>query len=204
MIAWAGAERMALGLTDTMDAPPRARWLLDANADGAGRLHQHARGFLTMASFQFSRGDRRRCMGDRARRRRRARRPRRDALCAQRRSRRADEVDAHQSAIARRAHRQRIEHHWRHIATAARADIILIATPAQHLREAVSALAPHLKTATPVIASAKGIERGTHQFMTEVIAEAAPDGNAGDPVGAEFCRRRGARASDRRYAGGEG
>ena len=32
MIAWAGAERMALGLTDTMDAPPRARWLLDANA----------------------------------------------------------------------------------------------------------------------------------------------------------------------------
>src|SRR3982750_645039 len=32
MIAWAGAERMALGLTDTMDAPPRAPWLLDANA----------------------------------------------------------------------------------------------------------------------------------------------------------------------------
>jgi len=32
MIAWAGAERMALGLTDTMDAPPRARWLLDASA----------------------------------------------------------------------------------------------------------------------------------------------------------------------------
>jgi N6-L-threonylcarbamoyladenine synthase len=32
MIAWAGAERLALGLTDTMDAEPRARWLLDANA----------------------------------------------------------------------------------------------------------------------------------------------------------------------------
>jgi N6-L-threonylcarbamoyladenine synthase len=32
MIAWAGAERMALGLIDGMDAPPRARWLLDANA----------------------------------------------------------------------------------------------------------------------------------------------------------------------------
>jgi N6-L-threonylcarbamoyladenine synthase len=32
MIAWAGAERLALGLIDTMDAPPRARWLLDANA----------------------------------------------------------------------------------------------------------------------------------------------------------------------------
>src|SRR5882757_2291340 len=32
MIAWAGAERLALGLTDGMDAAPRARWLLDANA----------------------------------------------------------------------------------------------------------------------------------------------------------------------------
>jgi N6-L-threonylcarbamoyladenine synthase len=32
MIAWAGAERLALGMLDAMDAPPRARWLLDANA----------------------------------------------------------------------------------------------------------------------------------------------------------------------------
>jgi glycerol-3-phosphate dehydrogenase (NAD(P)+) len=60
-------------------------------------------------------------------------------------------------------------------AVAGRADIILIATPAQHLREAVSALAPHLAPATPIIATAKGIERGSHKFMTEVIAEAAPD-----------------------------
>src|SRR6266581_4824206 len=60
------------------------------------------------------------------------------------------------------------------IAAAASAKIILIATPAQNLREAVTMLAPHLKKATPVIAAAKGIERGTHKFMTEVIAEAAP------------------------------
>jgi N6-L-threonylcarbamoyladenine synthase len=32
MIAWAGAERLAMGLIDTMDAPPRARWPLDENA----------------------------------------------------------------------------------------------------------------------------------------------------------------------------
>ncbi|MGY4381205.1 N6-L-threonylcarbamoyladenine synthase [Bradyrhizobium sp. i1.3.6] len=32
MIAWAGAERLALGMIDTMEAQPRARWLLDANA----------------------------------------------------------------------------------------------------------------------------------------------------------------------------
>ena len=61
------------------------------------------------------------------------------------------------------------------IAAAARADIILIATPAQNLRDAVSRLAPHLRPATPVVAAAKGIERGTHRFMTEVIAEAAPE-----------------------------
>src|SRR6266436_2759788 len=61
------------------------------------------------------------------------------------------------------------------IAAAASAEIILIATPAQNLREAATALAPLLKQATPVIACAKGIERGTHKFMTDVIAEAAPN-----------------------------
>jgi len=60
------------------------------------------------------------------------------------------------------------------IAVAARANIILIATPAQQLREAAAALAPHLANATPVVACAKGIEHGTHRFMTEVIAEVAP------------------------------
>jgi glycerol-3-phosphate dehydrogenase (NAD(P)+) len=61
------------------------------------------------------------------------------------------------------------------IALAGTADIILIATPAQNLRAAVAALAPHLAKATPVIACAKGIERGSHKFMTEVIAETAAE-----------------------------
>jgi N6-L-threonylcarbamoyladenine synthase len=30
MIAWAGAERLALGLTDRLDTPPHARWPLTA------------------------------------------------------------------------------------------------------------------------------------------------------------------------------
>src|SRR6266568_4454708 len=50
-------------------------------------------------------------------------------------------------------------------------DLILMATPAQALREAVNALAPHLAAAKPVIACAKGIEHGSHKFMTEIIAE---------------------------------
>ncbi len=35
MIAWAGAERLALGLSDGLDAPVRPRWPLDANAPPA-------------------------------------------------------------------------------------------------------------------------------------------------------------------------
>jgi N6-L-threonylcarbamoyladenine synthase len=35
MIAWAGAERLALGLTDTLDTAPRARWPLDEIAAAA-------------------------------------------------------------------------------------------------------------------------------------------------------------------------
>jgi glycerol-3-phosphate dehydrogenase (NAD(P)+) len=72
------------------------------------------------------------------------------------------------------------------IAAAGRSDIILIAVPAQNLREAVSALAPHLAAATPVIACAKGIERGTRKFMTEVIAEAAPEAEAAILSGPSF------------------
>ncbi|WP_298254588.1 NAD(P)H-dependent glycerol-3-phosphate dehydrogenase [Bradyrhizobium sp.] len=64
------------------------------------------------------------------------------------------------------------------LASAALADAILIATPAQNLRAATSALAPHLKDGTPLVACAKGIERGTHKFMTEVIAEVAPKARA--------------------------
>ena len=39
MIAWAGVERLALGMTDPLDVPARARWPLDpgaAVARGAG------------------------------------------------------------------------------------------------------------------------------------------------------------------------
>src|SRR5579871_5203690 len=59
------------------------------------------------------------------------------------------------------------------IALARTADLVLIATPAQHLRAAVNGVAPHLREATPVIACAKGIEHGTHKFMTDIIAESA-------------------------------
>jgi glycerol-3-phosphate dehydrogenase (NAD(P)+) len=61
------------------------------------------------------------------------------------------------------------------IAGVADASIVLIATPAQNLRAAVTALAPHLRSGVPLVACAKGIEHGTQKFMTEVIAEVAAD-----------------------------
>jgi N6-L-threonylcarbamoyladenine synthase len=45
MIAWAGAERFALGMIDTMDAAPRARWLLDANATAPAAYANSRAGF---------------------------------------------------------------------------------------------------------------------------------------------------------------
>ena len=67
-------------------------------------------------------------------------------------------------------------------------DAILLVVPAQALRAVAKALAPALAPGTPVIACAKGIERGTRKFMTEVIAECAPQRGAGDPVRPELRR----------------
>ena len=53
-------------------------------------------------------------------------------------------------------------------------DAILLAVPAQQLRAVAGMIAPALAAGMPVIACAKGIERGTHRFMTQVIAECAP------------------------------
>src|SRR6202008_3443572 len=61
------------------------------------------------------------------------------------------------------------------LAEAAGAQAILLVVPAQAMRSAASKLSPLLAAGTPLIACAKGIEHGTHKFMTEVIAECAPN-----------------------------
>lgn len=60
------------------------------------------------------------------------------------------------------------------LAEAGKANAVLLVTPAQNLREAANALSPHLVSRTPVIVCAKGIERGSHKFMTEIVTEALP------------------------------
>ena len=60
------------------------------------------------------------------------------------------------------------------LAVAAQAQAILLVVPAQAVRSAAAALAPLLADGTPVIVCAKGIERGSKKFMSELIAEHAP------------------------------
>jgi glycerol-3-phosphate dehydrogenase (NAD(P)+) len=63
----------------------------------------------------------------------------------------------------------------RALAEAARAEAILLVVPAQAMRSVVKSLAQTMAPDTPVITCAKGIEHGTQKFMTEIIAECAPN-----------------------------
>jgi glycerol-3-phosphate dehydrogenase (NAD(P)+) len=60
----------------------------------------------------------------------------------------------------------------RDLKAAAAADAILLVVPAQVVRSVIGAL--DARADTPIIACAKGIERGTHKFMSEIIGECAP------------------------------
>lgn len=53
-------------------------------------------------------------------------------------------------------------------------DAVLLVVPAQASREVATTLAPHLKDGIPLVTCAKGIERGTSLFMTQVLAQACP------------------------------
>jgi glycerol-3-phosphate dehydrogenase (NAD(P)+) len=57
---------------------------------------------------------------------------------------------------------------------AARVDAILLVVPAQAVRATIKSLAQTMSEGTPVIACAKGIEAGTHKFMSDIIGECAP------------------------------
>lgn len=58
---------------------------------------------------------------------------------------------------------------------AAKAEIILLTVPAQALRQVARRLGALVKPGTPLVICAKGIERGTGRFLSEVVAEVAPN-----------------------------
>jgi glycerol-3-phosphate dehydrogenase (NAD(P)+) len=53
-------------------------------------------------------------------------------------------------------------------------DVVLAVTPAQHLRAAMTAFAPHAREGLPILLCAKGIEQGSLKLMTQVLAETIP------------------------------
>jgi len=63
----------------------------------------------------------------------------------------------------------------RALAEASRADAILLVVPAQAMRSVIKSLAQTISAGSPLIACAKGIEHGTHKFMSDIIAECAPN-----------------------------
>jgi len=60
------------------------------------------------------------------------------------------------------------------LAQAARADVILMVAPAQHLREVSAAMARHLRDGQPFVICSKGIEQASGKLMAEVAEETVP------------------------------
>ena len=56
----------------------------------------------------------------------------------------------------------------------ANCDFLLMATPAQHMREIAEGLAPYVKDRQPLVICAKGIEQASGKLMSQVVEEVAP------------------------------
>ena len=158
MIAWAGAERLALGLTDALDVAPRARWPLDevaarqcAAQDGGIQMSIERIAVLgggawgTALAEAAARAGRKVTLWEH------------DAANAEhlRNERESKFLPGFRIDDAIEVTRD-LEH--------ARADAILLVVPAQAMRAVCQISSPPaLPTSTPVIVCAKGIERGTHE-----------------------------------------
>ena len=62
----------------------------------------------------------------------------------------------------------------RELADAAKSDAILLVVPTQATRSVCQSLTSLVSDGTPFVICAKGIERGTHKFVTEIVDECAP------------------------------
>lgn len=60
------------------------------------------------------------------------------------------------------------------LAQFARSDVLIVATPAQRVREVMQRLAPHVSRGIPAVIAAKGIEQASAKFMAQVLVEACP------------------------------
>ena len=63
----------------------------------------------------------------------------------------------------------RITHHAAEVL--ARADVVLLAVPTQHVRAVLTAVAAHVPAAVPVVSLAKGLEQRSGRRPSEIVAE---------------------------------
>lgn len=68
------------------------------------------------------------------------------------------------------------------------ASMVLVAVPSHGFRAVLEELAPHLEPHVAVVSLTKGIEAGTNQRMTEIVAEVLPDNPAGVLTGPNLAR----------------
>lgn len=73
-------------------------------------------------------------------------------------------------------------------AAAAGADLLLLAPPAQHMREIAGQLRPALAAGVPVVSCSKGLEQSSLALMPEVLAEALPGAPVAVLSGPSFAR----------------
>jgi len=60
------------------------------------------------------------------------------------------------------------------MAALADCDLILAVAPAQHTRATLAAFAPYAREGLPIVLCSKGVERGSLELMTDVLAETVP------------------------------
>jgi glycerol-3-phosphate dehydrogenase (NAD(P)+) len=65
-------------------------------------------------------------------------------------------------------------------------DCVLMVTPAQTLREVLGLLTPRLAARPVLVLCSKGIERASGRFLSEIVAEAAPNAIVGALSGPSF------------------
>jgi len=74
------------------------------------------------------------------------------------------------------------------LAAAARAEALLIAVPAQHLRASLALVAAEAPEGIPLVVCAKGIEQASGKLVTEVFRETAPAFSWRSSPGRPFAR----------------
>ncbi len=60
------------------------------------------------------------------------------------------------------------------IEEACKSNIIVLVTPSQTIRDVVTLISPYIKEDTYLIMASKGIEIGTHMFMSDIVKELIP------------------------------